>query len=77
MEMVRQGLLSGREAREERIIDVFMHDRCRLRYQADVFWVTEAVGQEQLDALLLADVYDHSVFPTEEPGLAQQQPAGR
>lgn len=34
------------------LLDVFMHDRCRLRYQADVFWVTEAVGQEQLDAML-------------------------
>lgn len=26
--------------------------------------------------LLLADIYDRIVFPTEEPGLVQQQPAG-
>ncbi len=31
-------------------LEVFQHDTCRLLYQADVFWVTEAVAQEHVDA---------------------------
>jgi hypothetical protein len=31
---------------------VFQHDACRLSYQVDVFWVTEAVEQEHIDAML-------------------------
>lgn len=34
------------------LLDVFQHDLCRLYYQADVFWVTEAVGKPYIDALL-------------------------
>jgi predicted nucleotidyltransferase len=33
-------------------LDVFEHERCRVRYGADVFWVTEAIGTEHLDAIL-------------------------
>ena len=32
-------------------LEVFQHDTCRLRYQTDVFWVTEAVPKEHLDAM--------------------------
>lgn len=32
--------------------EVFQHDTCRLYYHVDVFWVTEAVGEEPLDAML-------------------------
>ena len=34
------------------ILDVFRHDVCRIRYHADVFWVTEAVGADQIKDLL-------------------------
>ena len=31
---------------------VFMHDSCRIRYNVDVFWVTESIGAEHIaDAL--------------------------
>ena len=33
-------------------LEVFQHDICRLHYQADVFWVTEAVAKEHIDAML-------------------------
>jgi hypothetical protein len=32
--------------------EIFQHDTCRLIYQTDVFWVTEAVGQEAIDSML-------------------------
>jgi Polymerase beta, Nucleotidyltransferase len=35
-----------------RILDVFRHDICRIRYHADVFWVTEAVGADQINDVL-------------------------
>ena len=41
-------------------LEVFLHDSCRLSYQADVFWVTEAIGQEQLDAMLMVFSYDRN-----------------
>ena len=34
------------------LLDVFQHDLCRLYYQTDVFWVTEAVGREHIEAML-------------------------
>lgn len=33
-------------------LEVFQHDTCRLLYQSDVFWVTEAVPQNDIDAML-------------------------
>ena len=39
-------------------LDVFQHDTCRLRYQTDVFWVTEAVAQEHLTAMF--DVFSRN-----------------
>lgn len=45
------------------LVTVFQHDVCRLYYQADVIWVTEAVGQEHLDALLAVFTRDRSGNP--------------
>jgi hypothetical protein len=48
-------------------LEVFQHDLCRIRYDADVFWVTEAVGNDRIEDLL--DVFsrdrdgrDQSIF---------------
>ena len=32
----------------EDLADVFTHHACRMRYNADVFWVTDAVGEAQI-----------------------------
>ena len=32
--------------------DVFEHDRARLRFEADVFWATAAIGSEELTVWL-------------------------
>ena len=45
------------------IMTVFQHDICRLYYQADVFWITEAVGQEYLETLLAVFARDRSGNP--------------
>jgi hypothetical protein len=45
-------------------LEVFQHDTCRLLYQADVFWVTEAITQEHLDAML-------NVFARDREGVTQ------
>ena len=45
-------------------LDVFQHDVCRLSYQADVFWVTETVGEEHIEAML-------AVFSRDRVGNAQ------
>ncbi len=37
---------------QENFADVFVHHVCRMRYNADVFWVTEAVGEEQVKVAL-------------------------
>ena len=39
-------------------LEVFQHDACRLLYQADVFWVTEAVAQEHIAAMF--DVFSRN-----------------
>ena len=39
-------------------LEVFQHDTCRLLYQIDVFWVTESVAQEQVEAML--DVFSRN-----------------
>lgn len=33
-------------------LEVFQHDTCRLLYQTDIFWVTEAVAKEHVEAML-------------------------
>lgn len=48
-----------------RLLEVFQHDVCRIRYHADVFWVTEAIGND-----LIADLLD--VFSRDRE--RQQQP---
>jgi hypothetical protein len=45
-------------------LEVFQHDTCRLYYQVDVFWVTEAVGKAPLDAML-------AVFSRDRTGASQ------
>jgi predicted nucleotidyltransferase len=36
----------------DELLAVFTHDTCRIRYNADVFWVTESIGAEHIaDAL--------------------------
>jgi hypothetical protein len=40
------------------LLDVFQHDRCRLYYYADVFWVTEEVGREHIEAMLAVFSHD-------------------
>ena len=42
----------------ERLLSVFTHDVCRIRYNVDVFWVTEAVGEEYIAEIL--DVFSHN-----------------
>jgi hypothetical protein len=34
------------------LLEIFQNDTGRLYYQADVFWVTEAIGKAQIDAML-------------------------
>ena len=36
----------------EDVVSVFTQNTCRIRYNADVFWVTEAMGEEQIKAAL-------------------------
>lgn len=45
-------------------LDVFQHDLCRLAYQTDVFWVTEAIGQDAINTML-------DVFSRNRDGVAQ------
>jgi predicted nucleotidyltransferase len=40
-----------------KVLEVFQHDVCRIRYQTDVFWVTEAVGSDRIEDLL--QVFSH------------------
>jgi hypothetical protein len=35
------------------LLDIFQHDLCPLHYHADVFWVTEMVGREHIEAMLV------------------------
>ena len=42
----------------EDLADVFTHHACRMRYNADVFWVTDAVGEAQIKVAL--DVFSRS-----------------
>jgi hypothetical protein len=45
-------------------LDVFQHGLCRLTYQTDVFWVTEAIGQDAINTML-------DVFSRNRDGAAQ------
>jgi len=42
----------------EDLLRVFVHHACRMRYNADVFWVTEAIDEEQIRAAL--DVFSRN-----------------
>ena len=42
----------------EDLKDVFIHHACRMRYNADVFWVTAGIGEEQIKAAL--DVFSRN-----------------
>ena len=42
----------------EEVAGVFTHNTCRIRYNADVFWVTEVIGEEQIKAAL--DVFSRN-----------------
>ena len=35
-----------------KVLELFQHDVCRIRYQADLFWVTEVVGNARIEDLL-------------------------
>jgi predicted nucleotidyltransferase len=35
-----------------KVLELFQHDVCRIRYHADLFWVTEAVGNARIEDLL-------------------------
>ena len=45
-------------------LELFQHDLCRIRYQADLFWVTEAVSRASIEELL-------EVFSRDREGRAQ------
>jgi hypothetical protein len=46
-------------------LEIFQHDTCRLLYQTDVFWVTEAVAKEHIDAIL--DVFSRNREGASQP----------
>jgi hypothetical protein len=45
-------------------LDIFQHDLCRIKFHADLFWVTEAVGADRIEDLL-------DVFSRNREGQAQ------
>jgi predicted nucleotidyltransferase len=47
-----------------KVLELFQHDVCRIRYQADLFWVTEVVGNARIEDLL-------EVFSRDREGRAQ------
>ena len=48
-----------------RLLEVFQHEACKIRYQADVFWVTEAIGDEPITDLL--DVFSRDREQRQQP----------
>jgi hypothetical protein len=44
-------IFTTRGLRED-LVDVYTHHVCRMRYNVDVFWVTEAIGEEQINVAL-------------------------
>jgi hypothetical protein len=47
-----------------KVLELFQHDVCRIRYQVDLFWVTEVVGNARIEDLL-------EVFSRDREGRAQ------
>jgi hypothetical protein len=45
------------------LLEVFQHDLCRLYYHADLFWVTESVGETHILSLLDVFSRDRSGAP--------------
>lgn len=50
---------------DEKCLEVFQHELCGLRYHADLFWVTEAIGADQLKDLL--EVFSRDCEQVEQP----------
>ena len=48
-----------------RTLEVFQYDVCRIRYHADVFWVTEAIGNDRITDLL--DVFSRDRVKQQQP----------
>lgn len=48
-----------------KVSEVFQHDLCRIRYHANVFWVTEVIGDERIDDLL--DVFSRNREKQQRP----------
>ena len=48
---------------DERSATVFTHELCRIRYNIDVFWVTEAVGEAAIKDMLDVFSRDRSQQP--------------
>jgi predicted nucleotidyltransferase len=46
-------------------LEAFQHDRCKIRYHADVFWVTSAIGEERISDLL--DVFSRNREKQQQP----------
>ena len=42
----------------EELVSLFTHIACRIRYNADVFWVTDSIGEQQIKAAL--DVFSRN-----------------
>ena len=51
------------EGLKEPLASVFSHERCRIRYTIDVFWVTEAVGSEAIEGMVDVFSSDRSQRP--------------
>ena len=47
-----------------KVLELFQHDLCRIHYHADLFWVTEVVGNDRIEDLL-------EVFSRDRQGRAQ------
>lgn len=48
-----------------RALEVFRHDLCKIRYHADLLWVTEAIGEERISDLL--DVFSRNREKQQQP----------
>jgi hypothetical protein len=46
-------------------VEVFQHDTCRIRYQVDLFWVSESIGIAQIEKLL--EVFSRDRNGREQP----------
>ena len=49
----------------QKVLSVFTHYACRIRYNADVFWVTEGIGEKQIKAVL--DVFSRNRMQEPQP----------